>query len=558
MSDDMGLELEGAASAGELSAAEAETFAEIPGQAPAPSRGLMSASVLMMVMTLLSAITGLALVAALSWRFGDAEHLPDLNAYWQAFRIPNFVYFLVAGGALRTGFVPVFSRYLAKGEHAKAWRTFSSTLWILGLLATLVIGLGVAFAKPLTILVAPGWTGAGQQHEYEMTTLLMRFMFPSELFMLLGGLLMGMLNAQKHFLWPAMSPILFNVFIGLAVVFAPREYGIVAVALSIPISSLLCNVVLQIPALRRRGARLLAILDFHDEGFQQALKLVLPVIFGLSVAEILTLVTSSMATIVDKTNGATAFAVADRLWKFPTRFIGAGIAIAVFAYLADNFAREDEEAYRRDFSFGIRSTMFLTVPAALIMTVLRDPIIRLLGHGLTPECAARTSDCLFWYGWGIVPLSLVYILTRAFYARRDTATAVWAGVSAVVVCLTIAMPLSRVLGLGGLALATSIANWANAGLLALLLKRKVGTLDGARIGRSLLRQLIPAGAFGAVCWYGLQVSYRLLGDQGAVAKLAAIFGPMLAATLVFVALAWLFRVEELHSAFALLGRRFRK
>lgn len=518
----------------------------------ASSRGLAAAAVLMMVTTLLSAITGLARASALTWGYGDTE---ELNAYFQAFRIPDFVYFLVAGGALRTGFVPIFSQYLVRGEHDRAWRTFSNCLWILLLVASVAVGLGMIFARPLTFLIAPGWHNPGQMHIFDLTTQLMRIMFPAEIFMLLGGLLMGTLNAQKHFLWPALGPICYNLLIIAAALASPRLWGLHTVAFAVPVAAFLCDIVLQTPPLRRRGARLLRVLDFRDEGFRRVMRLALPVIFGLAIAEIVTVVTSSLATWVDPANGATAFELANRLWKFPTRFIGAGIAIAVFAYLAEHYAREDEAAYRRDFSFGMRNTIFLTLPPTLIMILLREPIVRLLYPGLSAVRVHITCDALFWYGLGILPLSLVYILARAFYARHDTMTAVWVGAISVVVCVTVAVPLGPVMGVSGLALATSLSNWANAGLLAVLLKRRVGSLDGARIATSLLRQAVPVAAFGAVCWLALATSVSYFGQASARAHLVNTFAPMVAATLVFVFLAWLFRVEELRSAGALLLRR---
>jgi len=528
---------------------------EIEAAGTAPSQGLAGAALLMMATTLVSAVTGLIRASALTWHYGATG---DLNAYFQAFRIPDFVYFLVAGGAMRTGFVPVFSQYLAQGRREQAWKTFSNTLWIMLLVASTVVGLGMIFARPLTLLVAVGWRGPEYRHLYDLTVYLMRVMFPAEIFMLLGGLLMGALNAQKHFFWPALGPIFYNLLIIAAALVSPLLWGLPTVAFAVPLSALCCNVLLMIPALRQRGARLFWVLDFREEGFLRVVRLALPVIFGLAIAEVITVITSNMATWVDPANGSTAFELANRLWKFPTRFIGAGIAIAVFAYLAEHYAREDHEGFRRDFSFGMRSTMFLTVPPALVMIILREPIIRLLYPGLSPERIAVTADALFWYSLGIIPLSLVYILARAFYARHDTFTAVWVGATSVAICVGLAFPLGRLMGVGGLALATSLANLANALLLAWLLQRRVGGLDGRRILQSLLRQIVPAAGFGLVCWGGWRLSGAYLGTAGPAAKLLNVFGPMALATLVFVPLAWLCRVEELAAAARLLTRRVQR
>jgi putative peptidoglycan lipid II flippase len=413
------------------------------------------------------------------------------------------------------------------------------------------------FVRPLTVLIAPGWA-ADEPHLFDLTAHLMRIMFPAEIFMLLGGLFMGALNANKHFLWPGIGPVLYNVLIIIAAAVAPWLWGLPTIAFAVPISALLCNVLLQLRPLQRYRAQWSFLLDPRDEGFKQVLRLAAPVIFGLSIAEVNLLVTAALVTIFDPQWGPVAMEFGNRLWKFPTRFIGAGIAIAVFPFLAEHYAKEDGAAYRRDFSFAIRSTLFLTIPPALVMTLLGDPINRLLFGNLNEQALRATDQALFWYSLGIVPLGLVYILTRSFYARHDTITPVWVGASSIAVCVACAFPLGRAMGVGGLALATSAANYSNAILLAVILQLRVGGLDGRRILASFLRQIVPCTGFALACWYGLHACRHYLGYTGAVAKLAAVFAPMTIATLLFLALAWLFRVEELAGAGNMLGRRFRR
>lgn len=523
---------------------------ELQPGSPDSSPGLAGAAALMMGLTLLSALTGLVRVMVFGRQFGATG---EIGAYFQAFRIPDFIYFLLAGGALRTGFVPVFTEYMAKGRAVQAWRTFSNTLWIIILVATALVTLGIIFAPQLIWLVAAGFIQKAPQLA-TLTVQLMRVMFPAQIFMLIGGLLMGALNARKHFLWPGLGPVAYNLVIILAALLSPLLWGLPTVAYAVPLAALIGNVLLQIPALRRRGAQLLAVFDFHDEGFRKVLRLALPVVFGLAIAEINLIITSNLATMVDPLLGAGPLEYANRLWKLPTRVIGAGIAIALFPTLAEHYALGAREAFRRDFSFGVRNALFLTIPAALAMLILRVPIIRLL-LGLNPQEIAVTADMLLWYSFGIVALSAVYVLARSFYARHDTITPVWVGASSIVVCVAVALALMEVMGLAGLALATSAANVANAGLLAWILQRRVGSLDGVRLLGSLLRQVIPATAFGLACWAVLHLCLAWSGTEGLLAQLLAVGAPLLVASALFLALAWLLRVEELHTAWRLLTRR---
>lgn len=523
---------------------------ELQPGSPDSSPGLAGAAALMMGLTLLSALTGLVRVMVFGRQFGATG---EIGAYFQAFRIPDFIYFLLAGGALRTGFVPVFTEYMAKGRVVSAWRTFSTTLWTIIGVGTAVVTLGIIFAPQLIWLVAAGFIQKAPQLA-TLTVQLMRVMFPAQIFMLIGGLLMGALNARKHFLWPGLGPVAYNLVIILAALLSPLLWGLPTVAYAVPLAALIGNVLLQIAPLRRYGARLQAVLDFHDEGFRQVLRLALPVVFGLAIAEINLIITSNLATVVDPLLGVGPLEYANRLWKLPTRVIGAGIAIALFPTLAEHYALGAREAFRRDFSFGMRNALFLTIPGALAMVILRAPLIRLL-FGFEGAELTATANMLLWYSFGIVALSAVYVLARSFYARHDTITPVWVGASSVVICVAVALALMQAMGLAGLALATSAANIANAVLLGCFLKRRVGNLDGTRILSSLLRQGLPLTAFGLSGWAVMRWCIAWGGTEGLLAQLVAVVAPLLVGGALFLALAWLLRVEELHTAWRLLTRR---
>jgi putative peptidoglycan lipid II flippase len=556
MSDEMDMELSGV-----------EEVQQTADPAAASSRGLYNAAGLMVFASFVSAITGLIRAGSLTSHYGGGSSA-DLNAYFQAFTIPDFVYFLVAGGAMRTGFVPIFSQFMARDQADRAWRMFRNTLWILTLGSALVVGVAMIFPDHLAWVIAPGWHPDPLHPEYQhlltLTAQLMRIMFPSVFFMAIGGLLMGALNARKHFLWPGLGPVFYNVFIIIATWLSPWLGGLRAVAFSVPLSAFVCNVVMQLPPLVKLGARFRFRFDLRDEDFHRVFKLAAPVLFGLSVTEISTVVTKAMATKSDPAYGPLGFELANRLWKLPTRFIGAGIAIAVFAYLADHFVRDDAEGYRRDFSFGVRSIIFLTLPPAIAMTLLRTPIVLLLYPGTSAPAVQVASDALLWYGLGIIPLSLTYIFIRAFYARHDMWTAVWVGVTSEIITISVALWLGRpdLLRVSGLAIAMTASNTYQAALLAYVLARRIGaaSLDLRRIGESFLRQAFPCAGFGAVCWYALNFCERhFFGARLSKPVLALeVFAPALAATAVFILLAWLFRVEELTSAGGMLLRKFRR
>ena len=517
-------------------------------------RGLAAAAGLMVVAIFLSAITGLIRVILLARQFGTAG---EINAYVQAFSIPDFIYFLMAGGALRTGFVPVFTEYLAKGKLGQAWKTFSSTLWLLVVVGTVLTGLGMLFAPQLAALISPGWV-ATHPDMIDRCVRLMRIMFPAEIFFVIGGLLMGTLNSLKHFFWPAMGPIIYNVVIIIAILLAPVLWGLPTLAWAVLLGALLGSFLMQIPPLRRLGGRLLMSFDPRDPGMQRVMKLALPIVFGLAVAEINLIITRALATQVDPLNGPMILEYANRLWKLPTRMFGAGIAIALFPTLAEHYAKGAVEAFRRDFSFGMRNTLFLAVPSAVGIMVLREPLVRLLLErgDFTAQDTAAVGQALFWFGLGIVGLAALYIVARAFYARHDTVTPVWVGVISIGVCVAAALLLMDTMGVSGLALATSLSAIANTVILMWLLRRQVGGLDGKRMACSTLKLVPPTVGLGVVCFAVMKALEHLPDTGGFMPRLVDVVLPATLGTLVFIGLSMLFKVEELQTAWWLVRRRF--
>lgn len=533
--------------------AQPEATGEQPAGSTSTRADLAAAAGLMVVAIFLSAVTGLIRIMLLARQFGTEG---EINAYVQAFRVPDFIYFLMAGGALRTGFVPVFTEYLTLGRYKQAWQTFSSTLWLLVIVGTVLVGLGMIFAPQLAVLVGPGWV-AEHRGQLSLCVRLMRIMFPAQLFFVIGGLLMGTLNAQKHFFWPAIGPIVCNIVVIIAIVLAPVLWGLPMISYAVVLGALLGSLLIQIPPLRRRGAHLLLLFNPSDEGMRRVMKLALPVIFGLAVAEINLIITTALATKVDPLHGPIVLEYANRLWKLPTRMFGAGIAIALFPTLVEHYAQGATAEFRRDFSFGLRNTLFLAIPSAVGVMVLRQPLIRLLfeRNQFGPQDTVAVGQALFWYGLGIVGLAALYIVARAFYARHDTVTPVWVGLISVGVCVAAAWLLMDTMKIAGLALATSVSAIVNTVILMWLLRRQVGGLDGAHILRSLVRLLPPATALGIVCWVAMVGAERYFGTAGLGARLIGLLLPMSLGAAAFIGLGALLQVEEMYSAWRLVKRR---
>ncbi len=530
-------------------------------QPPVPrGQGLASAALLMVVVTFVSRIAGMIQIMVIASVFGTKG---DINSFWAAFTIPDLLYFLMAGGAARTAFVPVFTEYLAHQRYQQAWRVFSSVFWLLALLGSVIVLGGMVFSPSLARLSALGWLGS-EPGRVDVCAHIMRLLFPAQLFLVLGGLLMGTLNAFKHFLWPAVGPIVYDLcFILGAVVAGSLVASGVAptraldvMALGAVLGAVCGNVLIQIPPLARRGARLLPVLDLHDEGTRRVIRLALPVILGLAVSEINWVVVRVLATMCEN-DAQSILAYANRLWKLPSGLFAAAIAIAVFPSLSEHYARGDRDSYRRDFSFAMRNTLFLVLPVSLAMCVLATPIVRMLFQRGSFDAASSpvVGVVLAWLTPGMIALALNYICARAFYARHNTVTPVIAGIASFVSCLAVGYLATRTGGVIGLAIATSASAVINAVLLLVWLKREVGQLDGTRIARSVGRMLPGCVVMAAVCWFGSELLSGRLGTTRELAKLITVVVPLAGGALCFVGCGIVLRAEELGSAWRLVTSR---
>lgn len=529
---------------------------------PPGGQGLASAALLMIIVTLVSRVAGMIQIIVIAGVFGTKG---DINSFWAAFTIPDLLYFLMAGGAARTAFVPVFTEYMAHGRMKEAWRVFSTAFFLLMILGGVIVLLGTVFAPQIARVSALGWLGS-EPGRVDVCAHIMRILFPAQLFLVIGGLLMGTLNAFKHFLWPAVGPIVYDGFFILGAFAAgacisrgmPQQQALDVMAFAVVLGALCGNVLIQIPPLAKRGARLEAVMDLHDEGVQRVIRLALPVILGLAISEINWVVVRILATLCES-DAQSILAYANRLWKLPSGLFAAAIAIAVFPSLSEHYAHRDEEAYRRDFSFALRNTLFLVLPVTVAFGVLATPIVRMLyqRHSFGAETSPIVGDVLIWLTPGMFALAINYIVARAFYARHNTVTPVIAGAISFVVCLAVGWWGALRMGVLGLALATSASAVVNAGLLLYWLKRQVGRLDGARIVRSTLKMIPGCIALGVICWYGADFVAARLGTVRELSKLLTVMVPLGAGALAFVACCAALRTEELSSAWRLVFRRGR-
>ncbi|MGD0152844.1 MAG: murein biosynthesis integral membrane protein MurJ [Thermacetogeniaceae bacterium] len=526
--------------------------------AEASARGrLARAALLLTAATITSRLMGYVRDAMLYAQFGQNRYT---DIYQAAFKVPDFFYALLVGGALSSAFIPVFGGYLANKQEDEAWYAASSLFNLIFLLLVIVISLGMIFAPHLVFILVPGFDASG----IALTAHLTRIMFVQTLFMGLAGIMIGVLNSYKRFTGNALSIMLYNVpvlLIGLYLFHRPALLNDPARAISYysvgVVAGAVISVMIQFPSLLHIGLRYHPVMDLRHPGVKQFSKLVFPVLISQSVAYFNTFVTMNLASGLPGGQLA-ASSLALRIMQIPLGLFAQAIGIATFPTMTEQAAQGRMDDFRRTVSLTLRTTNFLTFPAAAGLVALGFPITRLFFQfgKFTTQNAALTSVALFYYAFGIIGYSAEIALSRAFYAIKDTVTPVRITIGMIVLNIVLSVLLVKPMGLGGLALAYSTAGLVEMVALLLILRIRIGRIDGMRILSSGIGSLGASLVMGLACYLTALKLQALLGVASKLSQLLAVSGSIAVGILVYFCIAYLLRMEEVQLALEIMGRRF--
>jgi putative peptidoglycan lipid II flippase len=518
---------------------------------------LKSASVLG-VLTVLSRILGMVRDIVCAALFGAGE---VWDAFIIAWTVPNLFRRLFGEGALASTFIPVYTETLEKEGDARARefasRLFGAQLLLLGGLTVLGVTGALLFAPFLALFGAldPKIGLAGG---------LTAFLMPYMLLVCSTALLAALLNAHRRFALAAAAPVVLNTFwiAGAAVawaVFAPpvRIYVMSGFILAGGGAQAL---MLLGPLLGRRRIGFLRP-DFKDPGVRSVARLAVPVVFGLAILQVNVLLDRVIAEVCVEGDGAvSALYFGNRLMQFPLGVIGIAVATAVFPHLARSSALEDRKGFNRLVGVSLRGTLFMAIPAAAGLMVLADGLVRLLfGHGAfadTPGAAGRTATVVVLYAAGLAAYCAIAVVTRGFYALKDTRTPV--KIASVMVVLNLALNLGLVwtpLREGGLALATALTAWVNFFVSLVLLGRRQGTSWMGDVLTQSLRPLLAAGAMALGTWFLYSRLATALAGGGKAGAAVAVLGSVCAGGGLYIILCILLRDPSLKMWVARILKR---
>jgi len=515
------------------------------------------ASLVMIAALIASRILGWLRLSVFGAQFGET---PQLDAFWAAFLIPNALFNLVVAGALTSAFIPVFAGYLAKERENEAWHVASTVMNVLVVSLMVLSGVMWLLAPWIvpTFIVQPSF--ASQPGQLELTIELTRIMLLSPIFMGLSALVTGVLQSYRQFLAGAIAPLVYNGVQILFALFASPFLGINALAYGVVAGAAMMFLV-QLPELTFRRTKYQLTFDLGHPGVREIFLLAGPRTLALGAVQIVFFVDTYLASGM-RAGSLTALNYAFQLMLLPLGVFSIAISAAVFPALS-HYASLGQAAKMRDaLQQAIRWILFLTLPTAILMVVLRRPIVNLLfQYGEFGADARELVQAAFlFYALGLAGHAIVQILTRAYYASRDTTTPVALTLISIGANVVLSVTLGPVFGINGLALASSIATLAEAALLLLLLAPRARlTLVG--LGYATLKQVTAALFMGVSMFFFINITNIPLNLAQDPPKLLLFVQTLLAATFgvgIYLLAAWAIRIDELQEVIAVVRARFRR
>ena len=476
------------------------------------SRKLIKSTLLIGAITLISRIAGLVRDMTFAHLIGAGSGVAA-DAFYVAFRVPNFLRRIFGEGAFSQAFVPVFSEYKTRND-AHATRVFvDHVAGVLAAVLLVVAVIGVLAAPLLVTVLAPGFLAVPEK--FQLTVQMLRITFPYILFISLVSMSAGILNTYGRFAVPAFTPVLLNLsLIGAALLLAPHMHiPVIALAWGVAIAGV-AQLLFQLPFLMRLRLLPRPKPAMHDEGVRRVFRLMAPGIFGVSVSQINLLIDTLLASFL-ATGSVSWLYYSDRLMEFPVGVFGIALGTVILPSLSVKHVRASHEAFSHTLDWAIRLVLLVGFPATIGLIILRGPMLTTLFRygAFGAHDVIMASRSLMAFAFGLTGFLLIRVLAPGYYSRQDTKTPVRIGVVALVSNMVLSLSLIYPLAHAGLALATSLSAYINAGLLLRGLLRQKVYRPGPGFGGYTARLAVASLVMGAMLWWGAGALSSWLHDR---------------------------------------------
>ena len=519
---------------------------------------LKSASIISLV-TIVSRVLGYVRDQRISFLLGTTL---SADAFVLAYRLPNLARRLIGEGTVAAAFIPVFTGFMRGASPQQLWAFANRIFWTLALVLAIITVLGVVFSP---IVIHTFSSPQDRETSYEEATNLNRIIFPYLYFVGLAALGMGILNSFHKFALPASTTVLLNLSIiifSTAAVWRYFQSPAVSLAVGVLVGGALQFLIL-VPQLVRRGMRFDFAISFSHPGIRSFARLMFPRFFGMGVAQINFFVDTFFVSAARMPQGSlAALYVSDRVMELVLGGYAIAVATAILPMMSHQAADNDFEGLKRTFTFAVRIVAYITIPAAVGLMILREPIIRMLfQHGqFVAESTRLTARPLLYYAAGLPALACVKLIVPAFYSARDTKTPV--------IVALISFTLNIILNFiflkndylyhrfqnGGPALATVLATLFDFFTLFFIFRIRYGALGTIGIVHSIGKISLCAALMGVAC--AIANYYVKFTLQYAFFNQLLIFIALIGgATLLYIGLTWLFRCPEIEEVYGIATRR---
>ncbi len=452
------------------------------------ARHLLRSSIIVILLLGIGKVTGLLRTTLVSSAFGTGG---DFDAFTAANQLPEVFVTLISGGALAAAFIPVYSAYLTSDQTRKSALLANSIINLVIVILGGISIIGIIFAPWLTTnILVPDFPEELQT----LTASLMRIILLQTTLFGISGVLSSILNAHQHFALPALAPVALDIGYIIGLIFLVPQFGIIGLAWGTVIGGFL-HILIQVPALVHFGFRYFLAIVIRMAGVREVIRLMIPRIITLGSVQVVDLfiirITSGLVT------GSTAgYFYGYYLMQLPETLLGTAIAIVVFPTMAELYNAGDIDGLKRTSMNALRIIWTLTLPASAALVLLGRPAITLfLERGaFTSESTDLVYGILVFFSFRVISEASLEILARLFYAQHDTKTPMYVALVWLLISVALAFQLVEVLGVRGLALASTIAFTFQSIILFILNRRRLGYLYERELLASLGRSLLGVAA----------------------------------------------------------------
>lgn len=517
---------------------------------------LKSASIISLV-TIVSRVLGYVRDQRISFLLGTTL---SADAFVLAYRIPNLVRRLIGEGTVTAAFIPVFTGYMRDKNTEELWAFGNKLFWTLALILAVITVLGVIFSP---FVIQTFSSPQDRESSFAEAIALNRIIFPYIFFVGLVALGMGILNSYHNFALPASTTALLNfsiIVFSISVVWHYFNSPAISLAVGVLVGGALQFLVLM-PQLVRRGMRFDFGISFSHSGIRNVARVLFPRLFGMGVAQINFFVDTFFTTAPRMPRGSlAALYVSDRVMELVLGGYAIAVAMAILPMMSHQAAANDYEGLKRTLTFAVRIVAYITIPAAVGLMILREPIIRMLfQHGqFVAESTRLTARPLLYYAIGLPALACVKLIVPAFYSAGDTKTPVIVALLSfglnIVFNFIFLNYLFKRFQNGGPALATVLATMFDFFTLFFIFRLRYGALGSVEIFHSIGKISLCSALMGVGCM--IANYYAKYTVQSAFfTQLVVFIGLLGGATLLYIGLTWIFRCPEIEEVYGIAMRR---